>query len=97
MKKEPIRQQCENCKWWRVGDHSPKDIGNVGICVWMLPRTSDFSNHTKHAPFWAEDILHQTTSYMGKNCGTYEQAPPALRRKNTNRWPARQKPTEPVK
>lgn len=80
-----IRQCCETCRYWRVGDQSMRRIGNVGNCVWMLVRKSDFYARTEHAPMWATKLVHQTTSYQGECCAVYEKAKGRLLKDNTTR------------
>lgn len=84
-KPNAIQRNCESCKYWRVGDHSPKNIGNVGVCVWTLTRTQDFSSKPLHVPFWLDDTLRQTTSYEGQACPVWEKGSKILMKKNENR------------
>jgi hypothetical protein len=66
-------KSCEVCKFWKVGDPSIKDVGNVGLCVWTMPRKSGFYHHTKHAPFWTENIAYRTVSWNGSDCGAFRR------------------------
>ena len=78
----PTKQCCENCQFWKVGDLSAKNIGNVGQCIWMLAREADFYAKVMHVPFWAKQIIHQTASYDGEYCNVFERATKKQRKVN---------------
>jgi len=64
---------CETCQWWTGEDPSVKEIGNVRLCTWALPRSKDFYGKTTHAPFWASKLTHSTVSYEGTTCGSWKK------------------------
>lgn len=68
-----MTKRCEDCRFWTVGDASPKKIGNVGICSALMPHTAGFYDRNLNVPFWAQDLAHQTTSYQGVDCGTWKR------------------------
>jgi hypothetical protein len=86
-----MKQSCDTCEYWKPGDLSKKNIGNVGPCVWMLSRSADFYDHTKHAPFWAAHLTAQTASFDGQSCGVYKRNWKRFRQQNPHEKPKKAK------
>jgi len=70
--KTKIKKCCETCQFWKLPDPSQKDIGNVGVCTWLMPHSSDFYAVNDHAPFWTSNLAFRTASFDGQSCGTYK-------------------------
>jgi hypothetical protein len=68
-----MEKSCEGCKHWRVGDLTPKGIGNVGQCNVLMAQTAGFYSSNKRSPFWAQHLSFQTASYEGTGCNTYKE------------------------
>ncbi len=59
---------CETCVFWKRGDVSKKNIGNVGQCTFLLPQTIGFYDVNPGVPFWAQGTVHRTASFEGEYC-----------------------------
>lgn len=56
--------QCDSCRFWRRGDITQENIGNIGVCVW--------TNENEKAPWWAKEVFRRTISWEGQSCRAYE-------------------------
>ena len=69
-----IKRYCETCKFWKKGDLSAKNIGNVGQCTFFMVQTRGFYDNNPKVPFWADKITFQTVGWEGDHCSTYQKA-----------------------